>query len=336
MFLIERLPKDVDKDQLDDANADRKTIVEHELRQNIKIQLNAAWTPQYCKKYGARKFGNLIAIQASNHGFLPQRLNIPYATLNKQSSSKCDNARCISHFLFRPNQSSNLSVVIESAISDYWSKRSPTIFQQTSWNTICASLIHKNDLDLVNASTAQLASVDCGARSKANFRKLIQMHKTSVAPSSYVKKDNMRNITSVQQLALNNVEIPHQDDIVEMPEIRESDAIRFDIEKIKADVRGSLQIRQELQTKITECKTTEQQCIDCLPQLQNEKKMKERTQLLLENPEENLMKLAKILQTAQERMKKLQEQWDEHRIPLEQQIQTAQQNNAQYVNADCL
>lgn len=184
----------------------------------------------------------------------------------------------------------------------------------------------------MNGSSAQTAIGGRAARCKTNFQKLIQLHKTSVTPSSYVKKDNMRNITSVQQLALNNVEIPHQDDIVEMPEIRESDAIRFDIEKIRADVRNLLQLRQELQTKITECKTTEQQCIDSLPQLQNEKKLKERTQLLLENPEENLVKLAKILQTAPERMKKLQDQWDEHRRPLEQQIQTTQQNNAQYVS----
>lgn len=108
MFLIERLPKDVDKDQLDDANADRKTIVEHELRQNIKIQLNAVWTPQYCKRYGARKFGNLIAIQASNHGFLPQHLNIPYATLNTQSNSKwqCDESQ-----FSLPNTSTQLILV---------------------------------------------------------------------------------------------------------------------------------------------------------------------------------------------------------------------------------
>lgn len=88
MFLIERLPKDVEKDQLDDTDADRKTIFEHDLRQSIKIQLNAAWTPQYCKKFGARKFGNMIAIQASNHVFLPQRLNIPYATSDPHSSGK--------------------------------------------------------------------------------------------------------------------------------------------------------------------------------------------------------------------------------------------------------
>lgn len=213
-------------------------------------------------------------------------------------------------------------------------KRSPTIFHQTSWDTICASLIHKNDLDLVHTQRSdngiQMAA-DRVSQVRDNFRKLIQIHKTSVAPGSYAKKDNIRNVTSVQQLALNNVEIPHQDDIVEMPEIRESDAIRFDIDKIKVDVKNALQVRQELQAQIAEHKASEQNCGDCLPQLQNEKKMKERTQLLLENPEENMAKLMKILATAQERMKKLQDQWDEHRIPLEQQIQTAQQNNSQYV-----
>lgn len=218
-------------------------------------------------------------------------------------------------------------------ISEYWLKRSPTIFQQTSSNTICASIIHKNDLDLVNVSRAN--NTERIADDKVNFQKLIQIHKTSVAPASYIKKDSIRNITSVQQLALNNVQIPHQDDIVQMPEIRESDTIRFNIEKIKIDVKNLLQLRQEIQSQISECKTNEQKCIESLPQLQSEKKLKERTQLLLENPDENLVKLTKILVTAQERMKKLQEQWDEHRIPLEQQIKTAQQNNSQYVSC-CL
>lgn len=211
-------------------------------------------------------------------------------------------------------------------------KRSPTIFQQTSSNNICASLIHKNDQDLVNLSnTATATATDLLPNNNQvnhNFRRLIQLHKTSVAPLSYVKKDSIRNITSVQQLALNNVEIPNQDDIVEMPEIRESDAIRFNIEKTKADIKNLLQHRQDLQTQLTECKTNAHQFIDQLPQLQAEKKLKERTRLLLENPEENTAKMTKILATAQERIKKLQDQWDEHRIPLENQIQAAQQSSS--------
>lgn len=316
MFLIERLPKEADKEHLDESLADKKSLLDHHIRQNIKIQLNAAWTPQYCKKYGARKFGNLVAIQATNNGFLPQRINVPFATFKNQSNE----------------------------LSEYWSKRSPTIFQQTSSNNICASLIQKNDEELLGASGYVMLTndnnntVDSGnsvvpTALQRKFRKLIQMQKSIIAPSSYQKKDNIKNVTSVQQLALNNVEIPHEDDIVVMPEIRESDAIRFEIEKVKADIKNIVLHRQENQSQLYECRTESKNLATQLPQLQNEKKLKERARLLLENPEENIAKMSKVLATSRERIKKLNDQWDEHRIPLEQQIETARSSsNSKYVS----
>lgn len=88
MFLIERLPKEADKEHHEDINVDKKSMLEHNLRHSIKIQLNAAWTVQYCKKFGARKIGNLIVIEGSNNGFLPQPLNVPHATAKNQSAGK--------------------------------------------------------------------------------------------------------------------------------------------------------------------------------------------------------------------------------------------------------
>lgn len=224
-------------------------------------------------------------------------------------------------------------------MAEYWLKRSPTIFQQTSSSNICASLIHKNDQDIlkiVSKSSGTDTSTDVNAlQSNRNFRKLVQLQKASGLTNStvYSKIDPKRNVMSVQELALNNVEIPNADDIVEMPEIRESDAIRFDIEKIKADIQMLLQNRQDLQTTIAECKNNTQQHVDQLPNLQNEKKLKERTQLLLENPEENVAKMTKVLAATQERIKKLRDQWDEHRIPLEQQIDIAKRSsNSKYVS----
>lgn len=313
MFLIERLPKEADKDHLDEVHTDRKSLLQHNIQQNIKIQLNAAWTPQYCKKFGARQFGNLVAIQASNHGFLPQRINVPYAAVANQTNE----------------------------LNEYWSKRSPTIFQQTSSNNICASLIHKNDQDLLCAGigpsdgTQQISTVAQTQTIQRKFHKLIQLQKSTIAPSLYVKKaaNSIRNVTSVQQLALNNVEIPNEDDIVPMPEIRESDAIRFEIEKVKADIKALVLHRQANQSQLADYRANVKSFSEQLPQLQSEKKLKERAQLLLENPEENIAKMTKVLATSHERIKKLHEQWDEHRIPLEQQIEAAQSSsNSKYVS----
>uniref|UniRef100_A0AAG5DNG7 Coiled-coil domain-containing protein 22 homolog n=1 Tax=Anopheles atroparvus TaxID=41427 RepID=A0AAG5DNG7_ANOAO len=50
--------------------------------------------------------------------------------------------------------------------------------------------------------------------------------------------------------------------------------------------------------------------------LKDEKKVKERTHILLENPEVNVAKLESIIAAAGEKMKKLQSQWETHRAPL--------------------
>lgn len=54
------------------------SALEQEIAIQLLLQLNAAWTPQYCKKYGIVKFGSVIAVQAPNNKFSPQKLNIPY------------------------------------------------------------------------------------------------------------------------------------------------------------------------------------------------------------------------------------------------------------------
>uniref|UniRef100_A0A2M4BJA7 Coiled-coil domain-containing protein 22 homolog n=1 Tax=Anopheles marajoara TaxID=58244 RepID=A0A2M4BJA7_9DIPT len=50
--------------------------------------------------------------------------------------------------------------------------------------------------------------------------------------------------------------------------------------------------------------------------LREEKKVKERTHILLENPEVNIAKLEAIIVAAGEKMKKLQSQWEAHQAPL--------------------
>lgn len=217
---------------------------------------------------------------------------------------------------------------------EYWLKRSPTIFQQTGSSNICASLIHKNDQDLLKSiENVKPGTLNAQQLLKQNFRKLIQRQKAIHGTGKQMKNDNLQNVMSVQQLTLNSVEIPHEDDIVVMPEIRESDAISFDISKIRENIKQLLQIRQDLQTEMNECKTETDKLMDQLQLLQNDKKIKERTQLLLENPEENIAKMTKVLATSQERIKKLKDQWDEHRIPLEQQIDVARQSsNSKYVS----
>lgn len=183
-------------------------------------------------------------------------------------------------------------------------------------------MIHKNDLDCETGKTP--------SRRSSNFQKLLQLNKANGSQSaSQTKRDHIRNVKSIQQLTLNNIELPHANDIVAMPEISECDAIRFDIEKIKANIEQALSSRQKLQDTLDECKTEIQTEVDAITKLKSERKVAERTNLLLENPDVNFAKMEKVLATTQERINKLRDQWEEHRQPMMQQLETAKQSSTQ-------
>lgn len=177
-----------------------------------------------------------------------------------------------------------------------------------------------------------------------NFNKLLQLrHKTKNNRHSAgknvselndgVRKDHIRNIKSIQQMKLNNIEIPNENDIVVMPEISESDTLRFDIEKLKETIEQHLVNRQQFQIGINECKDEKLRETEVITKLRSEKKIKERTHLLLENPEVNLSKMKTVLATTQERINKLKVQWEEHRVPLVEQLEKAKQSSTkQYVS----
>lgn len=277
---------------------------------NISLQLNSAWTPQYCKKNGITKYGDIIAVQSSNHDFLPQKLNIPHAT----STS-----------------------IVSQEIRDYWVKRSPSVFQQTKCNNLCSSLVHNNDISRSVKSQ--------------NFDKLIdEIRKPCNNPNSKgdtnsnsglvlgggtskISKDHLRNIKSIQQLTLNNIEIPNENDIVQMPEISTVDALNFDIEKLKQSIEQCVVNRKHLMTKISDVREQKTKDEQTIAKLRDEKKIKERTHILLENPEVNITKMETVLASTEERLKKLADQWEEHRQPLVDRLERAQQTTSkQYVN----
>lgn len=183
-------------------------------------------------------------------------------------------------------------------------------------------MIHKNDIDCETSRTT--------SQRISNFQKLLQLNKLNGGQSAtQLKRDHIRNVKSIQQLTLNNIELPHANDIVAMPEISESDAIRFDIEKIKAHIEQALSNRQKLQDCLDECNSGRQTVVDAIAKLKSERKVAERTNLLLENPDVNLSKMEKVLSTTQERIGKLREQWNEHRQPMMQQLDAAKQSSSQ-------
>lgn len=77
MYLIERLPRENEK-IVSSKPLNPIDEIEQDIIRNIKIQSNTAWIPQYCNKFGVRKFGDVITLQANGPEFQPCDLNIPF------------------------------------------------------------------------------------------------------------------------------------------------------------------------------------------------------------------------------------------------------------------
>lgn len=205
-------------------------------------------------------------------------------------------------------------------LREYWLKRSPNLFQQTKNNNLCSSLIHKNDIDRHerNQNLTKLISI-INEQQNVGGSEYSSAHR-----SNKMSREHIRNIQSIQQLTLNNIEIPNQNDIVSIPEISPVDALNFDIEKLKQSIEQGVINCKTIMTKISDIKDFKIQEEQKITKLKETKKIKERTHILLENPEVNILKMGTVLKTSEERLKKLAEQWDAHRLPLMEQLEKSQ------------
>lgn len=299
MFLIERLPKETEKVTLTQSVGnsnlqnfinrkkniilnliyfpDKVTLIENEIARNISHQLSSVWLPQFC----VRK-NKTLTLEKNTRKFYPKRLYIPNASLKE----------------------------VKQEIREYWVKSSPTIFQQTKSNNLLPSIIHTNDLELINPSVS------------SPERKL-QPNKTNVLLNGQeVIKDSTKTDDLIQEIS-KDVQIMK---IVN----KESplDILNTEIEKLKKVIEENVTEKNSLEEKFDETKMTKNQIETELIQLKDERKIKERISILLENPETNIKKMETVLTATVDRMKNLSEQWEEHRIPLVEALQKSKEKYA--------
>lgn len=348
MHLVERLPKDATatkakSSSLDDGEAAnqpdaRLRALERMVGRSIRLQLDAAWTPEYCKKMGIVRFKttteeddddgggdtnalnhSLIALQSSAHPFRPHRLNIAHPT-RTIPEPPC------------------------AALRDYWTKRSPTLFQQTNGAHLCASLLHKNDADRLSEqeTESRAAAASSDLELETRFERLLfvrRVHSGSSADAAAMRRNNLVNASSnathktqdlshsnaksVQQLQLNNVQIPNADDIVRMPEISERDTLAFDVDQLRRNIDADAQRRQQIATNVQKMRDERTAAEAAQKELAARRRIVQRTQILVENPDVNVLKMGEVLATTEARLGQLAMQWQAHRAELLAELERA-------------
>uniref|UniRef100_U5ENS4 Coiled-coil domain-containing protein 22 homolog n=1 Tax=Corethrella appendiculata TaxID=1370023 RepID=U5ENS4_9DIPT len=301
MFLIESLPKETEKSSLSQP-IDKLTELENEIYTNINQQLYSPWMPEFCKNVKrSTPSSSSSSPQTIFQNFKPKKLNIPFVTEHD----------------------------IAEEIKEFWCRKSKSISDEIcDQKQLIATIISTNDGQQAIESDA--ANVE-RTESKSNAIKLLEFNQnlnqksTTVSPSSAIKTSE----NSIEQNQ--NVDKKLQQQQLELS-ANPLELLNKEIGKLKADIESNLLENNQLVVENQKLSGEKLQREEILVKLKDEKKIKERTHLLLENPEVNIKKLEGIIVTSKERAVKLSEQWEEHRAPLLEAIHESTAKNSVKIN----
>ncbi|KAL5286232.1 CCDC22 family protein [Megaselia abdita] len=217
---------------------------------------------------------------------------------------------------FNPEININIpssSKTCKAEIESYWKKRSPTIFQQTKNDSIISTVLHKNDLDFY-----------CPESLDEDFAKLVKRQNTV----DFVLRDILIKTPSPEKSSKKE-KLTEKPPIAEKPQnLSPVDKINVEISSLRDTIEETLASRKHIQECVQNFKEERVQYEKDFESLQKDRKVKERTCILLENPEVNLEKMNSLISSSEQRLNKIHLQWDEHRIPLEEALKEALSKNS--------
>jgi hypothetical protein len=192
------------------------------------------------------------------------------------------------------------------ALLEYKRKYEPAIYQQAAskdGNILLASIIQNNDNQLLGDNYDYLGK--------------LKDLKYKTASSSF----EISLMSSPKKMASEKLEV--QEGAAAQPaprKLSESEILEEEIEELKSQIeieetqqKGLLIEQEQIQEKLSDI------VID-LEKLKNEKRVVERTAMLLDDPEDNEKKLREMIEVSKRKIQSLHEQWDQHKRPLEEQI----------------
>jgi hypothetical protein len=202
-------------------------------------------------------------------------------------------------------------------------RNTPTIFQQTTSNTLFPSIIHTNSNQKTCETICQSTST-----STAVLKQLSVLEpKSNLSSPEHVIAKALGDMRLLQQ--------SHSSDTSRPQATNPLAIINSDIEKLKEQIEAAASEQTDLVDLQHEQGVQQTEGLSVIQELKDEKRVKERTRLLLENPETNMQKLESIMLTTRERMKRLEHQWDEHRQPLVETLEKAtEKNSSKFVSID--
>ncbi|XP_055527909.1 coiled-coil domain-containing protein 22 homolog [Wyeomyia smithii] len=305
-----RLPKEsTDKAEGTGQPLDRTTVLENLIVLNLKTQLQAPWLPEFLRvggvdnpldpdKNSASGSTNIAKATIAFQQFVPKKLNIPFVTHSD----------------------------LVKEIEEFWSRRSLKGLDQ---DTLVPSIIAANDGAIKsNQPTGAIDEVDCQLKLPLAPEKLLRNYYTTESgdsdSSSRLNLSQLKPSIGVSE-DVSIIENTKQSISVKSP----LETLQEEIDQLQEEINRITDLRIGLETGHQQLEESVEMHNKALIKLKEEKKFKERTHILLEDPEVNVKKCEAIIAASGERMKKLQEQWDAHRTPLIETLEAHRAKNSE-------
>ncbi|XP_055626030.1 coiled-coil domain-containing protein 22 homolog [Toxorhynchites rutilus septentrionalis] len=294
MFLIERLPKEaVNKSGAPGEPLNETTELENRIVANLQSELQAPWMPEFCRmralsglnstEHDTASSSNTMDAKIAFRRFVPKKLSIPFVTHKD----------------------------VAAEIRDFWSH------QSLDEDSFVPSIIAANDGAIKSNNPESVDEIDCQLRLSSSVDKLQSFYSTKGtnhpdSPSEHpVESSKTIERTSVTDL------------IADLkPGKTPLETLQGETDQIRADIERNAHEFNALKSERASVSEIMETCRKAVGKLKEQKKMKERTHILLENTEVNVKKLEGIIAAAGDRMRKLQDQWETHRNPLVETLES--------------
>ncbi|KAG7160168.1 Coiled-coil domain-containing protein 22-like 1 [Homarus americanus] len=308
MFLIEKLPKDTAA--VSDEPLNKAALIHQEARRKLCASLTQSWIPAHCR-HVARSYATRASV--TNHGTYHTR-----------------------QFMSKPYSSVESPSKVSPGLRTYYENYSRRITKMVGYEYLIATLLNSHAIQLQRDQILPKNTEEEGKSEAHTLEPLVtedvQLNPLDVPLSGWSPLSSFETAQHMIDIKESEREVNLGTD-VSAPEagVTTEEQIRLKREEQLSRLQTEI---GNVTNKTEECTQGIQDAVDALAKLTDdlikeerlkeetvtELKMKQRTSSLLPESAANIQRLQGALKNSEEKMVRLQQQWQAHKKPLEEQL----------------
>uniref|UniRef100_T1JM55 Coiled-coil domain-containing protein 22 homolog n=1 Tax=Strigamia maritima TaxID=126957 RepID=T1JM55_STRMM len=338
MFLLEKLPKDIEKTI--DEPLSSSALFNQAISEEISRQLELPWLPNFCKNKGIRWKGDTWSREGTSYMSTFTSSFVRYPVNLEDLSKKIPNELQTFYRFHLPQltlQFSNCAQIIPSVLEDHANCLSATHDWENEWNEFgLASRLTEQEYRVKKKQKIQmklaafiqqevqkssLLDVTSGFSGYKHENKIERANEslenvgTTQEPEEEIvlKNENTRLNTEEDAKVKRTQEINEMESNLQALN-KQLEMLQIQTKKLTAGIQlAEEQLKQE-QTKAIE--------------IEDLHRIKQKTFDLLPDADSNMRKLQALIETSSKRLVSLANQWEKHRVPLVEEYRQLRETGA--------